>query len=133
MFNQHGIDGGAFSATQRPLRSVLVVEDDGLLSLMLQDLVRDAGAANVFPCRDAQSAFAVLNAESLDCAILDVSMHGGTTYDLADALAARDIPFLFCTGIDPRDLNERHRERPVLTKPYSDADFHAVLARALAG
>jgi CheY-like chemotaxis protein len=133
MFNQHEPAGGEFSVARRPLRSVLVVEDDGLLSLMLQDLVRDAGAATVFPCRDAQSALGVLSTESLDCAILDVSMHGGTTYDLADALAARDIPFLFCTGIDPRDLSERHRGRPVLMKPYSDADFRAVLAQALAG
>ena len=62
---------------------------------------------------------------------IDVSMHGGTTYELADTLAARGVPFLFCTGIDPRDLNERHRGRPVLTKPYSDADFRAALAKTL--
>jgi CheY-like chemotaxis protein len=132
MLNQREPDVREFEGARRPLRSVLVVEDDGLLSLMLQDLVHDAGAAKVFPCRDSGSAFEVLNCEPLDCAILDVSMHGGTTYDLADALAARDIPFLFCTGIDPRDLSERHRGRPVLLKPYSDADFRAVLAQALA-
>ena len=133
MLDRPDFGRGDFTARRRPFRSVLLVEDDGLLSLMLQDLVQEAGALAVFPCRDAETAFEIVARESLDCAILDVSMHGGTTYELADALADRNIPFLFCTGIDPRDLSERHRDRPVLTKPYSDADFRAVLAKTLAG
>jgi CheY-like chemotaxis protein len=115
------------------LQTVLILEDEGLVSLMMEDQVRELGAMRVFTCRGGHEALNVVREQPLDCAILDVSLRGDASYDVADELAARDIPFLFCTGLTVDDLVERHRSRPLLTKPYSDADFRAVLARALAG
>lgn len=117
---------------RRPLQSVLVLEDDGLLSLMLEDLVRDEGAVEVHACHDLRTALEVARTTDLDCAILDVSLHEGANYDVADVLAARGVRFLFSTGLNANDIVARHRQRPILFKPYSDADFKAALGAALA-
>ena len=131
MLKSQEIDALGDTASCPSLTSVLIVEDDGLLAMMMEDLMSDAGASQIHTCRDAPSALKLIGTEQLDCAVLDVSMHGGSTYEVADALAARNVPFLFCTGMAASDIDERHRARPVLPKPYSDADFNAVLAQAL--
>ncbi|HTJ55969.1 MAG TPA: hypothetical protein VL418_00195 [Devosiaceae bacterium] len=109
----------------------MILEDDGLLSLMLEDLAREQGATTIHACRDPEEALRLASAGSIDYAVLDVWLHGRVTYDVADALAARDIPFLFCTGLTSADIAARHRHRPLLQKPYGDADFKAVLAVTL--
>jgi len=114
------------------LRAVLVVEDDGLLSMMMEDLVREQGATYVHVCRETAEALRVVEQNHLDCAVLDVTLHGTSAYDVADARAARGIPFMFCTGLTAADIDERHRHRPLLAKPYGDAEFNACLASALA-
>ncbi len=117
----------------RAFRSVLIVEDEGLLSMMLEDLAREAGASEVQVCCRSREALDAARETPLDCAILDVSVTDNTSYDVADALAARNIPFFFCTGLSAADIEARHRHRPLLAKPYRDADFRAVLAQTLAG
>jgi CheY-like chemotaxis protein len=112
--------------------SVLVVEDDGLLTLMLEDLLIGEGATEVVACRSAAEALAQLEWRGFDCAILDIAMHGGTTYELADLLASRRVPFMFCTGFSANEIEARHRARPLLSKPYGDSDFRAALAQTLA-
>lgn len=120
-------------ASSRPFRSVLILEDDGLLSMMLEDLVRSEGAKTIHSCRTPATALTLVQSICLDCAILDVAMHGETSYAVADDLAARGIPFLFCTGLRRADIIERHRARPLLAKPYGEREFRAVLAVTLAG
>jgi CheY-like chemotaxis protein len=117
---------------RRRFKSVLVLEDDGLLSLMLEDLVLEEGALEVHACHDVRTALDIARTADLDCAILDVSLRGEANYEVADLLADRGVPFLFCTGLNVQDIAERHRDRPILAKPYSDADFRATLAAALA-
>lgn len=115
----------------RQLERVLVLEDEGLLSLMLEDLLQEAGAREVVICRNTAEALRLVEASPIGCAILDVSLHGRPTYDVADVLAERDIPFLFCTGLNRADLEARHSHRPLLLKPYGDAEFRAALALTL--
>ena len=111
----------------------MILEDEGLLSMMLEDLVREAGACEVRLCRRPTQALEVVRDVPLDCAILDVSLDDNSSYAVADTLAACNIPFFFCTGLSPDDIEARHRGRPLLAKPYGDAEFRAVLARTLAG
>jgi CheY-like chemotaxis protein len=129
MLSHLEIDGGNGAASC--LEAVLIVEDEGLLSMTMEDQVREFGARRVFICRDGGEAIRIAREEPLDCAVLDVSVRGGSTYEVADALADRNIPFLFCTGVATADLAERHRSRPLLAKPYGDSDFRAALKQAL--
>jgi len=130
MLNEMNSDGYATTVPQG-LGRVLVVEDDGLLAIMVEDLLRETGAAEVVVSHDPAHALRVAEEQPLDCAILDISVWGSSTTGVADILAKRDIPFLFCTGFTANDLEERHRGRPLLTKPYSDLEFRVALAAAL--
>jgi len=113
------------------LDSVLVVEDDGLVQMLIEDLVREQGARRVHVCRTPQEALRVAEDERLDCAILDVSLWGGTSFAVADALARRGVPFMFCTGRRAIDIDPRHRNRPILGKPFTEREFYAALQRTL--
>ena len=55
--------------------------------------------------------------DSPDAALLDVNLHGEKTYPLADALAARGIPFVFMSGYNVVDLPARLRTVRIIPKP----------------
>ncbi len=55
--------------------------------------------------------------------MLDVNIQGGNSYPVADILAERGIPFILCSGYGEWALEERHRERPRLTKPFTSGEL----------
>ena len=61
--------------------------------------------------------------------MLDVSLDGVPSFPVADALAARGVPFVFATGHGEAGLREDLRGRPALQKPFRLRQ----LALALAG
>jgi CheY-like chemotaxis protein len=109
------------------IHSVLIVEDEGLLALMMEDLVRELGATDVHLCGDLASAMQMARSAEIDCAVLDLKVRGGTSTAIADTLSLRSIPFLYSTGSAPDGLELRHRSRPILFKPFSDDDFKRAL------
>jgi len=51
--------------------------------------------------------------------VLDLNLGPGHDgYPVAEALAARGLPFLFSTGYGRNGLHNGFRDRPVLTKPF---------------
>ena len=100
-------------------RRVLVVEDEMTIALMIEEMLLDLGAQVIGPESRLDAALRLAGEASLDAAILDVNIRGGSSYPVADILAARGIPFIFCSGYNDWALEERHRDRPRLTKPYS--------------
>ncbi|HWA18525.1 MAG TPA: response regulator [Devosia sp.] len=113
------------------IRSVLIVEDEALLALVIEDIVRDLGADSVqIFCEAAPALDAAANSD-FDCAILDVVLPDGESTPVADILAQRGIPFLFSTGSGRDSVPERHRHRPIITKPFPDGDLQALLLEAM--
>ena len=100
--------------------SVLVLEDDPLIAMNVEAVARDIGVEQVHVANSPEAALQLASSEPLAGAILDVMMAGDETYAVADVLAARGIPFIFSTGLTRADIVERHRQRPVLSKPYLD-------------
>lgn len=109
------------------IRSVLIVEDEGLVAMMMEDLVRELGVRDVHICSDVASALALLDSADLDCAVLDLWVRDGSSIAVADALAERDVPFLFSTGSGADAIEKRHSHRPALNKPFTDDDFKRLL------
>lgn len=109
------------------IRSILLVEDEGLVSMMVEELLREMGARDVHVHADLEGASATAEKAHLDCAVLDLKVRGGETTPIADILAERGIPFIFATGSDLDSLPERHRDRPLIIKPFSDDDFRLLL------
>jgi CheY-like chemotaxis protein len=113
-------------------RRVLLVEDDMIVAWLLEDMLADLGCAIVGPAARVNQALAMIDAEAVDVAVLDVNLNGQMSYPVADALAARGVPFVFSTGYNKDRLLDGYRTFPVLQKPYHRAELENTLARLLA-
>lgn len=102
---------------------VLIVEDEVLVSIMIEDFLLDLGASEVITCTSADEAEATIGKRVVSCAILDVRIGGSDSFGLADALSHQDVPFFFATASGPEAIAERHRHRPILAKPFSNAQL----------
>jgi CheY-like chemotaxis protein len=112
---------------QRP--RVLVVEDEFLVSIDLQQMLAQLGCEVVGPCGDLESALQAAKARALDLALLDVNIRGRPVTPVADALTARAVPFVFCTGYRLDPLAGRYPSALRLMKPFQIADLAAALRR----
>jgi light-regulated signal transduction histidine kinase (bacteriophytochrome)/CheY-like chemotaxis protein len=107
---------------------VLLVEDSGLVALQLQCLLEEAGCEVVGPASRVASALKLAVTKAIDAAVLDVDLDGTPSWDVADALTARSIPFMLATGYSADDaLPERFRFVPKLLKPFSTEGFNEAL------
>jgi CheY-like chemotaxis protein len=97
----------------------LLVEDESLLSMMIEDIVGDLGwevSANV---GSISAALHALHGGEFDLALLDVNVAGEEVFPVADALLDRNIPFVFTTGYGERGIRADLRHHPVLEKPFT--------------
>lgn len=113
-------------------RRVLIVEDEMLVAMMLEDMLADLGCTVVGTVGRVADALKAIEDEAPDIAILDMNLDGERTDGLADALAARGIPFAFATGYGAQQIEQPHRDRPLIAKPFQESDLEAALRQALA-
>ena len=111
-------------------RTILVVEDEMMLAMMLEDMLQDAGCAVVCVTSVGQGLLA-LNQTRFDAAVLDVNLNGVRSYLLADRLVERGIPFIFATGYGDAQVRELYPERPIVTKPYLEQDIVRALVKVI--
>jgi CheY-like chemotaxis protein len=110
-------------------QSVLVVEDEALVAMLVEDALLDAGATVLGPVATVAEALALLEREMPDVAVLDLNLAGETSTPVADALAARGVPFVVATGYGADGLPPGHADVPVLAKPYDPDDLTLALSR----
>jgi CheY-like chemotaxis protein len=110
-------------------RRILIVEDEPLISMMLEDFL-DALDREVAGTADSVAgALELIAAGGIDGAILDVNLRGGEQcWPVADALAAANIPFILATGGAGDSIVEPHRGRAVLSKPFTMDSVDKALA-----
>jgi CheY-like chemotaxis protein len=120
------------SADLRGLR-ILVVEDEFLVAMELETMLQDLGAEVIGPLGRLDEAVAIAREGMPDLAVLDVNIGGQLVTPVADALAARTIPFVFCTGYDGATLPGRHASAPVLMKPCQAHELKEALLSSLRG
>ena len=110
-------------------RQILIVEDEPLITMMLEDVLDALGYGVAGAADTVADALAVIARGGVDAAILDVNLRGGEkTFPVADALAAADIPFLFATGGSGDAIAAEHRERPTIGKPFTIEGVDQALA-----
>jgi len=102
-----------------------------LVAWLLEDMLADLGYAIVGPASSVNQALAMIDAEVIDAAVLDVNLNGQMSYPIADVLAARSVPFVFSTGYDKDTLLDGYRIFPVLQKPFHRSQLSVVLAKML--
>lgn len=108
-------------------KRILVVEDEALIAVMVEDMLRDLGSDVVGPAATIEAALALVGTEVIDAAILDVNVRGERIDPVAEALFARGIPVLFATGYGEVRLASGAKAT-VIDKPYTQDK----LARGLA-
>jgi len=91
-------------------RRVLLVEDAALIAMQIEAMLEEAGCEVIGPASRVAAALKLVQAEAIDAAVLDVDLDGTPSWDVADALTARSIPFLLATGYSwDEALPERFR------------------------
>jgi CheY-like chemotaxis protein len=116
----------------KPRCRVLIVEDEAVVSMLIEDMLLDFGTEVVGPVARINEALRLAHEADLDLAILDINIAGETTYSVADVLRARGIPFVFATGYSSDGIPDRYKDIATLKKPFAFKTFEKTLRRALA-
>ncbi|GEO97978.1 response regulator [Methylobacterium haplocladii] len=110
---------------------VLVVEDEAAISMLLEDMLDDFGCEIVGPAARLSTALEMAQKETFVVAILDVNVAGEPIYPVAEAIVQRGLPLVFSTGYGGAGIREPFRDRPVVQKPFSQADLKRTLISAI--
>ena len=104
-------------------KRVLVVEDEILVSMLVEDELRHAGATVLGPAACVADAMRLVEAAAADggisAAVLDINLDGKHVASVADRLAALGVPFLFATGYGETCDTRGHETAPVVSKPFA--------------
>ena len=111
---------------------ILIVEDELMIRMLLEDMLGELGYTIVAQVGRIDEALDAVKNGGFDVAILDVNLNGENTAPVAEALAARGVPFVFATGYGEHGLPEAFRDRPALKKPFQLDGLSQVLQSALA-
>ncbi|MCC7048854.1 MAG: response regulator [Alphaproteobacteria bacterium] len=96
---------------------VLVVEDEALIAIMMKEELADLGFDVVGPLSTLPQAIAAARDAAIDVAILDLNLGKQSSFDVAEILQARGVPFVFVTGYNAGAINPRFSHVPLLEKP----------------
>lgn len=115
--------------------SILIVEDEPLITMMLEDFLETLGYRVAATADRQADALALAEQGDFDAAILDVNLRDGeASWPVADALKSAGKPFVFATGGAGDAIAPEHAGAPVLAKPFTmdgvKTALEALLARA---
>ncbi len=106
---------------------LLIVEDALLLTLELESGLQEAGARIMGSAADLEEAMRMVDLP-LDAAVLDANLNGVSVLPVAEALAARGVPFVFATGYGDSKMAPQGFGAPIIRKPYDVTQVAAALA-----
>lgn len=100
-------------------RTILIVEDEPLIAMMLEDFLESLGHSIAGTCDSVECALDEVRRGGFDLAILDVNLKGENVWPVASLLRERNVPFVIATGghVDPPP--PEFNDAPVIEKPYT--------------
>lgn len=113
--------------------NILLVEDEFLIALDAEEMLRDLGAATVTVVSTFEDAEKAIGESQFDLALLDVNLNGRKSFPLADLLAKMNTPVVFGTGYNlmARQMEGFKAGGVCVTKPYSSMSLQKVLQTVL--
>jgi DNA-binding NtrC family response regulator len=111
-------------------KTILIVEDEAIISFMLEDMMDELGATNIAHAATIAEALTAIDARRPQVAILDLNLGGELSYPVAERLESLVIPFLFTTGYGR--VEARWSSRGIVQKPFDIAAIEGALRKALA-
>jgi DNA-binding NarL/FixJ family response regulator len=113
-------------------RRILVVEDEPLVSMMIEDALVEAGGNVIGPAGTAEEALELLDRTDIHCAVLDIKLMNGSSQSVAEGLARRGIRFMVLTGIDESQVPPEYKGAPVVQKVFAAHELVDAVAGVLA-
>ncbi|WDR02710.1 response regulator [Devosia algicola] len=112
-------------------KGLIIVEDEPLISLMIEDIAHDLGWLVVGSVHTEEDAFRLLGQCQPRVALLDINLGLTTSLAVASSCQDRGIPVIFITGYTARDVPSQCGGAPILAKPFSPCDLERSLKRIL--
>lgn len=111
---------------------VLIVEDDPFIAMDIESAVtEELGDEVELIVVESVAAARRAAADKLSCALLDIDVVGGKTFDVASTLLQTGIPFAFVSGSAPHEVPAPLRRAHFLRKPFSTRDVAAFVVNAI--
>ena len=113
-------------------KTILVVEDESLVAMLLETILEDMGCATLGPISTIDEALQVIaDGQPFDGALLDVNVAGKEIFPVATALKERGVPFVFSTGYGEGGLPPEWRGQSTIQKPFTEEAVQQALIGAL--
>ena len=99
--------------------SILIIEDEPLIAMMLEDFLESLGHRVHATCESVGEAVKAVDQGGFELAILDVNLKGENVWPVASRLREKQVPFVLATGghVDPPPAE--FNSVPVIEKPYT--------------
>src|SRR5258708_19956460 len=98
------------------MAKILVVDDEPLITAMLEDWLSELGHDVVGPAHNLAKALELAKSE-IDAAIVDVSLGKDNAYPLVEALMARGLPLARAPAHGQDGIYPRHPTHATLRNP----------------
>lgn len=97
--------------------NILVVEDEWLIALDISMRVEDAGHFVIGPAQSVAGALALISANPIDAAFLDITLKSENSFPIAERLGELGVALTFISAYTKKDLPPQFREYDLLSKP----------------
>ncbi|MEO6228351.1 MAG: response regulator [Thermomonas sp.] len=120
------------------MTTILMVEDEMNLAMMLEDILGDAGyhvlkAARLPKALELVAQFYLEGEHRIDAAILDINLAGVEVFPLAAVLLTRGVPLVFTSGYGKDGIPDKYSDCAVLQKPYGADSILSTLQAMIGG
>lgn len=110
------------------MASVLIVEDNVVVAVMLEAMIRKIGYDVIGPCISEADAMTAIADDAPIYAVLDINLGGDeTSFALADVLLQQGVKIAFSSAYAKGIVPEHLTSASFLPKPVSEADLRSFL------
>jgi len=103
--------------------SIFVLEDERYVANALRRVLTLAGATVLGPFAEEEQALQHLKTALPDCALVDISLGSGPSFETARFLETHGIPFVFISGFDELAVPTEFAHIRLLRKPFGFSDL----------
>jgi len=109
----------------------LIIEDDGLIAIMIEDALSDCGFSSFDVAASLKEAVTAARNRCPDLITADVELKPGSGIDAVQTICSeKPIPVIFITG-RADDAWSRMPQHPVLSKPFRISDVEAAVREVM--
>jgi light-regulated signal transduction histidine kinase (bacteriophytochrome) len=126
--NEEAKANSAPATLSAPPADVLLVEDNLIIALDTEEALQKLGVGTVRIVGNVTEALKAIDASAPEFALLDVNLGAETSFEVAEILLERGVPFAFATGYGEQiAFPESFAGTPRIRKPYTADTLAAML------